>query len=289
MTRHLNFDPVTKLPSRILLQDRLKMAIAHAARSGNYVAVLSLSLNSYKRIHSTLGHEAAEQLIVDISHKVSSVLRTTDAIFSDVGIDKFDSVLSKKDDGGFYVVLPDLNKDQSFTWAINRIHNALNQVVVVEGFNIQVESAIGISLYPIDGVDPDHLLNYADLALYYAEQGTGACQFYSVEMNNQYLAQIKIESVLVRAIENNEFEVFYQPIVNIQCGKVNKLEALLRWNHPEKETPMALDFIEVAERSGLILRIGDWVCREAIRQLAIWRKEISQDIQIAINISGAYS
>ncbi|UJP05610.1 MAG: diguanylate cyclase [Nitrosomonas sp.] len=286
IARHLNFDPATKLPSRLLLQDRLKMAIAHAARSNNCVAILSLSLNSYKRIHSTLGHEAAEQLIIEISHRVSSVLRTTDTVVPDIDMEKFDPVLSRKSDEGFYIMLPELRKDQSITWIINRIHAALDQVATVEGFNIQVESAIGVSLYPIDGVDPDHLLNHADLALYYAEQDTKMCQFYSETMNNQYLNQIKIESGLIRAIEKNELEIFYQPIVNVQYDTINKLEALLRWNHPQKEMLAACNFIEVAERSGLILRIGDWVCREAIQQLAVWRREISQDIQISINVSG---
>lgn len=286
IAHRLNFDAATGLPNRMELHSRLKTAISYAARSNSYVAVLSLSLSSYKRIHSTLGYEAAEKLIIEISHRVSSILRTTDTISSDIGVSNFDSILSRKNDNGFYILLSELKRDQSITWIINRVYAALNQTLIIEDLNIQTESAIGVSMYPIDGHNPETLLDFADQALHNAEsQGKGSCQFYSNKMDNEYLAQIKIESGLIRAIERLEFEIFYQPIVNMQHGMITRLEALLRWNHPDKEIFAAMSFIDVAEQSGLIVQIGDWVLREAIRQLAIWRREISPEIQISVNIS----
>lgn len=284
--RNLNYDSVTRLPSRILFHEHLKTAIAYAARSNQYVAIASIALTNYKRIHTSLGHETAEKLIIEISRRLSSVLRTTDTISTDIDNEKFDSVLSRKNDANFFALLPEIKKDQSINWVINRIQSTFNQVIVLDGYNIQLESAIGISIYPVDEQDPEILLNYADQALNHAElSGIGSCQFYSAEMNAQYIKQMKIESGLVRAIEQNEFEIYYQPIINMQQGAISKLEALLRWNQSEKEILAAFNFIEVAERSGLIIKIGDWVCRKVISQLAIWQKEIAPDIQISVNIS----
>lgn len=284
--QNLNYDSVTRLPSRTLFHEHLKTAIAYAARSNQYVAIASIALTNYKRIHTSLGHETAEKLIIEISRRLSSVLRTTDTISADIDNEKFDSILSRKNDANFFALLPELKKDQSINWIINRIQSTFNQVIVLDGYNIQLESAIGISIYPIDAQSTEMLLDYADQALNHAElAGIGSCQFYSAEMNAQYITQMKIESGLVRAIAQNEFEIFYQPIINMQQGVISKLEALLRWNQSEKEILTAFSFIEVAERSGLIIKIGDWVCRKVISQLAIWQKEIASDIQISVNIS----
>ena len=284
--QNLNYDSVTRLPSRILFHERLKTAIGYAARSNQYVAIASIALTNYKRIHTSLGHETAEKLIIEISRRLSSVLRTTDTISADIDNEKFDSVLSRKNDANFFALLPEIKKDQSINWIINRIQSTFNQVIVLDGYNIQLESAIGIGIYPIDAQNAEILLDCADLALNHAELvGIGSCQFYSAEMNAQYIKQIKIESGLVRAIEQNEFEIFYQPIINMQQGTISKLEALLRWNQSEKEILAAFSFIEVAERSGLIIKIGDWVCRKVISQLAIWQNEIATDLQISVNIS----
>lgn len=257
--RNLNYDSITRLPSRALFYERFKTAIAYAARSNQYVAIASIALTNYKRIHTSLGHETAEKLIIEISRRLSSVLRTTDTVSADIDSEKFDSVLSRKNDANFFALLPEIKKDQSVNWVINRIQSTFNQIIVLDGYNIQLESAIGISIYPIDAQNPEILLDHADQALNHAElAGIGSCQFYSAEMNAQYIKQMKIESGLVRAIEQNEFEIFYQPIINMQQGTISKLEALLRWNQSEKEILAAFSFIEVAERSGLIIKIGDW-------------------------------
>lgn len=286
LKRTLNYDTATGLPNRMLFHDRLISSINHAQRSKCSVAILSLSFNAYKRIQVTLGYKAAEKLIVELSKKLSGILRTTDTISTDIGAGLFDSVLSRKNDDGFYILIPDLKKEQSITWIINRIHAVFEQPMVVAEFNIKVDSAIGVSMYPIDGRHADSLLKCADLARNYAEsEGNNNCQFYSDKMNTVFTTQLKIESELARAIENDELEVYYQPIVNIQNGRISKLEALLRWNHPSKKLLTATNFIEVAEENGQIITIGDWMLREVIQQLAVWRREISQDIFISVNIS----
>jgi len=285
-TQDLHFDSITGLPTRVLLQDRFKSAVNYAQRNQCNVAVLSISFDAYKLIQSTLGYKAAEKLIVELTHKLSDALRITDTISSDVGMGVADSILSRKNDDGFYVLIPELKKEQSITWIINRIYNVYSHPVILEKFNIKVDAAIGVSMFPIDGKDFDGLLKCADMARHYAEtQGKNNCQFYSDKLNNLFTAQLKIESELERAIECDELEVNYQPIVNVKTGKVSKIEALLRWNHPEKQFLSAMSFIEVAEKSGQIIGIGDWVLREVIQQLAIWRKEISPDIFISVNLS----
>ncbi|WP_244070776.1 EAL domain-containing protein [Nitrosomonas sp. PY1] len=284
--RHINYDSGTGLLNRFGLQERLKTAISYAARSDCYVAILSLSLNSYKRVYNTLGYEAAEKFIINASRRISNILRTTDAVSSETETAGIDSMLSRKNESGFYILLSELQKNEPITQIINRIYLALNQALIIDGFNINTDSAIGVSIYPVDDLNPINLLNYADLALNNAESsGIGTCQFYSKEMNHQYFSEIQLESDLIHAIELNQFEVFYQPIVDIKHNVISKFEALLRWHHPEKGILTAASFIDIAERSGLILHIGDWVLREAIKQLAIWRKEVSDEIQISVNIS----
>ena len=287
MLKHdLNYDAVTGLPTRVLLHDRLNSSINYAQRNKGSVAVLSLSFDAYKLIQSTLGYKSAEKLIVELSHKLSDLLRTTDTISSDIGAGLFDSVLSRKNEDGFYILIAELEREQSITWIINRIYAAFNQPLVLEELKIKTDCSIGVSMFPTDEKDADSLLKCADMARHYAEsQGKNNCQFYSDKLNDLFTAQLQIESELERAVECDELEVHYQPIVNVKTGKIVKLEALLRWNHPEKQFLSAMSFIEVAEKSGQIIDIGDWVLREVIQQLAVWRREISRDILISVNIS----
>lgn len=152
-----------------MFYERFKTAIAYAARSNQYVAIASIALTNYKRIHTSLGHETAEKLIIEISRRLSSVLRTTDTVSADIDSEKFDSVLSRKNDANFFALLPEIKKDQSVNWVINRIQSTFNQIIVLDGYNIQLESAIGISIYPIDAQNPEILLDHADQALNHAE------------------------------------------------------------------------------------------------------------------------
>ena len=279
LTYKLDYDPLTGLPNRLLLLDRLNGLIGYAQRNKNKIAILSLSFNDYQRIQNTLGYKVAEKLIVELSMKLGDVLRTTDVISSELN-------LSRKNDDGFYILIPELKKEESVTWIMNRINSVLALPMKVAEFNIKMDTAIGVSMFPIDGEDPEGLLKYADLARHYAEsQGKNNCQFYSDKMNDLFITQLEMESELEHAIKSNQFEMHYQPIVNAITGEISKVEALLRWNHPEKNFSSALHFIEVAEQSGQIIAIGDWVLRETIQQLAVWQKEISRDICIAVNIS----
>ena len=167
--RDLNFDSVTGLPTRALLNDRLSSAVNFAQRNKDSVAVLSLSFSAYNLIQSTLGYKAAEKLIVELSHRLSDVLRTTDTISLDIDAGVIDSVLCRKNDDGFYILIPELKKVQSITWIINRIYTVFSLPLVLEEFNIKIDSAIGVSVFPIDGRDPESLLKCADLARHYAE------------------------------------------------------------------------------------------------------------------------
>lgn len=281
------FDSTTGLPGREIFYDRLQSAIARAKRSGDLVAVLSISFQIYKRIRNTLGHCSAEQLIIKISQKISSVLRETDTIFLEFDEPGRDPVLSRQDSEGFFLLLPDLKHDQAINTIVKRIQKAFSSALSVEGFNLKINSKIGVSVYPVDSNDPEQLIKYADLALHHSQTSIehNACQFYSQEINQQFEHQLKIESELLHAIERGELELYYQPILDLNSEVVDSFEVLVRWNHPEKGLLSAQNFISIAEQCGLITAIGDWALKTAIKQLAIWLKELSEDISISVNLS----
>ncbi|MCP5246824.1 MAG: EAL domain-containing protein [Burkholderiales bacterium] len=283
---YLNYDAVTGLPSHALLRDRLQALITNASRTKRKIALLSLKFNPYRRINSTLGHKSAEKLIIEITRRLTEVLRSSDTISSDTGLGISNSLLSRKNDENFYIVVPGIQKDQTITWIVNRVRNVFDQPVKIEDINIQVDSMIGVSVFPTDERHSDNLIKFADQARDCAElMGKNSCQFYSEKMNGHFFDQLNTESEIMNAIKHNEFEVYYQPIVDITQGRINKVEALLRWNHPKKGLLTPASFIEVAEESELIVSLGEWALRESVRQLAKWRSEFSTDISISVNLS----
>ena len=283
---YLNYDAVTGLPSHALLRDRLQTLITNGFRTKQKIALLSLKFNPYRRINSTLGHKSAEKLIIEVTRRLTEALRSSDTISADTGLGISNSLLSRKNDENFYIVVPGIMKAQSITWIVNRVRNIFAQPIKIEEINIQVDSTIGVSVFPTDERHPDNLIKFADQARDCAElMGKNSCQFYSEKMNGQFFDQLNTESEIMNAIKNNEFEVYYQPIVDISRGRINKVEALLRWNHPKKGLLTPASFIEVAEESELIVSLGEWALRESVRQLAEWRNEFSTDLSISVNLS----
>lgn len=272
--RHLAYyDPLTSLPNRRLLEDRLQVAMAHAHRHRKRAAVLFIDLDRFKRINDSLGHEIGDRLLIEIARRLSACLREDDTV-ARMGGDEFIAVLSDLTD-------PD---DAAHTAA--RIIEALRRPVEVDGHELTVTTSIGISVFPDDGRDPAVLVKNADIAMYRAkEEGRNAFQLYQPAMNARSLEHLALENALHRAIDCEELVLHFQPLVQHDTGQTVAAEALLRWQHPELGLVPPGEFIPLAEETGLIVPIGEWVLRAACLQHARWREAGHGHLHMQVNIS----
>jgi diguanylate cyclase (GGDEF)-like protein len=264
MTRLANHDPLTDLPNRLLLADRLACAVALARRHGRQLAVLFLDIDRFKSVNDTFGHLLGDQLLRAIGDTVSRSIRRSDTV-GRLGGDEFVVVLSE------VVHAEDAGK------TAEKIIAALDQPHSVGGHEFRMTASIGISVFPEDGADADTLLRHADMALYHAKhQGRDGFRFFEAALNVRALARQTIEAGLRRALDRGEFQLVYQPKVNLQTRSVIGAEALIRWRHPERGVITPAEFVPVAEDCGLIRPIGRWVVHEACRQAQAWRQAASK-------------
>ncbi|MBM7693910.1 diguanylate cyclase (GGDEF)-like protein/PAS domain S-box-containing protein [Peribacillus deserti] len=265
-------DPLTGLPNRLLLNDRLKQALDQANESKQTLGVLFIDLDRFKYINDTLGHTIGDQLLIEVAKRIKA------------GVGDIDTV-SRQGGDEFIVILPHTTYDNVSETA-QRIVDLFNHSIVLSEHELFVTPSIGISLYPFDGNDIETLIKNADTAMYRVkEQGKNNFQFYTSEMNEMISKKMKLEIGLRKALERNEFKVVYQPQVDVCTGKVIGAEALIRWHHPEMGNISPAEFIPIAEETGLILPIGDWVLYEACHQSKQWHKEGCPPLRIAVNIS----
>ncbi len=266
-------DALTELPNRALFLDRLKQALARARWHGRLVAVIFLDLDRFKVINDTLGHDIGDRLLQQMSARLQSGVRERDTV-ARLGGDEF-------------AILLDDMADQSDVGLIARkVLDALAPSFDLDGRELYVTASLGVSLYPNDGDAAATLLKNADTAMYRAkESGKNNYQFYSADMGMQALERLTLESSLRRALERNEFTLLYQPQVDARSGAVLGVEALLRWRHPEFGLIGPLQFIPLAEETGLILPLGEWVLATACEQLHAWRVAGWNDLRLAINLS----
>jgi diguanylate cyclase (GGDEF)-like protein/PAS domain S-box-containing protein len=276
------FDALTDIPNRILLRDRIEQALAHYRRNGNILGVLFLDLDNFKSVNDSLGHHIGDKLLIETAKRLQNVCREGDTV-ARLGGDEF------------VVLLCDLGLDThmaaSHTESIaEKIHDVLSQPFDI-GLNetIVTTSSIGISLVNNEEQSADDLLKYADTAMYQAKkEGRNTTRFYQEQMDQWIKKRLYLENGLRHALKNNELELFYQPVIEIETKKIIGAEALLRWNHPQMGLIMPNDIISIAEESGLIVGIGEWVLREACTQLVEWRtNHISKSYieRIAVNVS----
>ncbi|MBS1160803.1 MAG: signaling protein [Proteobacteria bacterium] len=265
-------DPLTGLPNRLLLVDHLNRAIERSAARNGIFALLFLDLDRFKFINDTLGHEAGDQLLATMAHRLKGCVRTDDCV-ARLGGDEFTLLL---DD------LPNAGVAASVAQNICRTVSA---PLTLCGQEIVITASIGISLYPADGVDVSNLLRHADTAMYRAKRnGSGFC-YYESAMESVLSERMKVENDLRRALERNEISVFYQPVVNTVSGEMVGVEALVRWLHPDLGIISPADFIPVAEETGLILPLGERVLRSACIQAKSWLDNGSTNLHVAVNIS----
>lgn len=266
-------DFLTGLANRAVLHDRLAQALAQAAREHGRVAVMFLDLDRFKGINDTLGHALGDRLLQEIAHRIRSVVRAGDTVCRQGG-DEFVIMLAR------WETLEDIVS------VAQKLLHSISRACVLEGNVIEVSTSIGISVFPEDGSDSDELLKQADMAMYHAkETGRNKYNFFTADMNLRANERMLIERKLRRALERQEFVLQYQPQFELETGRITGVEALLRWNDPETGIMLPDKFITIAEELGLIIQIGEWVLREAIRQNLRWRKMDLPHIVIAVNLS----
>lgn len=284
--KHLAYyDNVTGLPNRTFYKELLARAIAYAKRNDQILATLFIDLDSFKQVNDTLGHDIGDQLLKAVGERLTKSLRKSDEVARMDSEQTIDTV-SRLGGDEFIVLLRGIAKIEDAAIVAKRILKDISEPLELGGHEVSTTASIGISIYPTDGEDVKSLMKSADLAMYHAkDKGKNNSQFYSKTMNVTVLKRLVIENDLRKAIERNEFMLYYQPKVAVKNQKIVGAEALLRWKHPESGIVSPMEFIPVAEETGLILPIGEWVIRTACSQNKEWQKSGFEPMSIAVNLS----
>ncbi len=265
-------DPLTDLPNRSLLLDRLRQALAQAERDRTQVAVLFTDLDRFKIANDTLGHPAGDELLRQVALRLRSVLREGDTI-------------ARLSGDEFVILLPRISEARDVARVAAKALGIMTAPFTVLGHELHISTTIGVTLFPKDGADPEILLKHADTALYQAkDRGRNQYQFFDARMNAHAQERLLLENGLRRALEREEFVLHYQPQIDLQTNAVTGVEALIRW-HPEQRMVLPGEFIPIAEETGLITEIGEWVLRTACRQAREWEAAGLPPVRMAVNLS----
>jgi diguanylate cyclase (GGDEF)-like protein len=264
------FDSLTGLPNRTLMNDRLEHALANARRRNERVAVMFLDLDRFKFINDSLGHAAGDLLLKVVAQRIKGCTREQDTV-SRIGGDEFAIILAGNDDASIVA---------------SRIQSVLSDIVEVGGHSLGTSCSIGISMFPEHGIDGETLLKFADQAMYCAkESGRNAFRFFDSGMNRQVTERATLENDLRRALERDEFFLVYQPQIALASGELSGFESLIRWQHPQLGLVPPDKFIGLAENTGLILPIGEWVLKTACSQARRWLDQGLLKVPVAVNVS----
>jgi len=275
LERMAHFDVLTGVPNRVLLTDRMEQAIAHARRNGTMMVVCYLDLDGFKPINDHLGHDVGDQVLVEIARRLKDCLRASDTV-ARIGGDEF------------VLLLLDLTRFEECDAALRRILDAVRRPLDVGGGTRTLSASLGATIFPTDGADGDTLIRHADQAMYLAKQaGKNRYQLFDPEQDRRTRAHLELISSIGAALHRREFELHYQPKVNMRLGQVNGAEALIRWRHPERGLLLPGDFLPAVEHSDQIVAIGDWVIATALCQLAAWRRA-GLDLTVSVNIAARH-
>ncbi len=266
-------DQLTNLPNRHHLTAMLPLALADASAKGEMLAIMFIDLDHFKRVNDSRGHEVGDRLLQEVAKRIKAITRETDTVIR-MGGDEF------------VIVLRHVTDTDQIAQTARRINSALDKPIVVDNFKLVTTASIGISLFPRDGADMGELLKYSDSAMYRAKEGgRNKFQMFLPEMNEKIKLRVALEAALRAAIKLNQFDVVYQPIIELRTSRVAGLEALVRWIHPQKGLVTPEHFLEVAEDSGLIVPIGNFVIRHVLEDLKTWRSAGLPLVPVSINIS----
>ena len=273
MSRVAQHDVLTNLPNRALFNDRLSQAISLAERQSKQLAVLFVDLDQFKRINDSLGHSVGDRLLRSVARRLVACVRRTDTV-SRLGGDEF------------LILLSQIEHSEDAAITARKILRAVAAPHVIDSKSLDVNVSIGGSTYPADAQNAETLVSYADVAMYEAkQQGRNSYQFFRTDMRARMATRVALERDLRCALGRNEFTLHYQPMVNFQTGQCTGMEALLRWQHPERGLLSAATFVPIAEECGLIVAIGQWVLLEACRQARAWSDLGLKVLPVAVNVS----
>lgn len=266
-------DPLTRLPNKLLFVDLLRLEMTEARRNKRKLAVLFLDLDRFKEINDTLGHDTGDHLLIEVAARIKECVRDSDTV-SRIGGDEFNILVS------------DIIRSEDVSKVPRKILAGLQKPFVISNNALHVTASIGISMYPDDSLEVEGLLKYADIAMYHAKElGKNNYQFYNHAINTRTLERVKLENNLRRALEREELVLYYQPQVDAVTRSVICTEALLRWHHPKLGLLYPSQFLSLAEHTGLIVPIGEWVLKTACRQNKAWQEAGHPSICVTVNLS----
>ncbi len=267
-----HYDALTGLPNRMLMAERSQQAIRLAQQNGTPLAVMFIDLDHFKHVNDSLGHRVGDDLLVEIAKRLRAIVRDRDTV-ARLGGDEF------------LLLLQGANA-QGAARVASKLQEAGRQPYQIGHHELTMAPSMGIALFPQDGEDFDTLTQAADTAMYRAKaDGRNTYRFFTPEMHAQSMRALRLENALRRALERNQLELHYQPQVTIEDGTIRSVEALLRWNHPDLGAVSPAEFIPIAEDTGQILQIGEWVLRTALAQLRAWQMQGLTDLTVAVNLS----
>ena len=268
-----HYDVLTNLPNRSLMYDRLNHTVSLAKRHNYHVAVLLLDLDRFKEVNDSLGHHVGDLLLVEVAERLLETVRESDTV-ARMGGDEF------------LVLLPEVGSSNNAAAIAQKFIDYLVKPFFLEEHEIYISASIGITIFPIDGDDPDVLIKHADTAMYHAKaQGKNNYKFFTEDINKSTVERFTLETRFRRALDKLEFHLNYQPKVDIETRKMIGMEALLRWYHPDQGSVMPSLFIPLAEETGLVFQLGEWALREACRQNKDWQEQGLRPVRVSVNIS----
>ncbi|OAT75037.1 diguanylate cyclase [Mangrovibacter phragmitis] len=268
-----NYDAVTGLPNRHLFQSKLEQAALHASRTSHLMALMLIDLDQFKSVNDSMGHRAGDELLGCVAMRLLKCAPGADCI-ARLGGDEF------------AIIISDINEPSACTGIAHNILKELEASFAINGETMFVSASIGISIYPTDTENLEDLFKNADQAMYAVKNsGRKSFRYYSRALHDAIHARLRMIRNLRKALEENQFEVYYQPIVSLKTGHITRMEALVRWIHPTQGIISPDIFIPLAEDTGLIVPIGNWIANQAIKQLSYWRKKYNPELKMAINLS----
>ncbi|GAB1265797.1 hypothetical protein NBRC116493_01330 [Aurantivibrio infirmus] len=280
------FDPLTQLPNRTTLRETLNRLLNQSERGQWKTAVLFIDLDDFKKVNDRLGHEAGDELLVQISERLKNRLRQADLLFEQSGVTSVDQLISRRGGDEFNAILTNLKAPHDAAIVAERIIQDLNEPFYISKSEIHVGASVGIAIFPDDGSDADTLLRNADLAMYEAKaKGKNNYHIFTSAINEQVHRRLALENALQVAMVQNQFRMFYQPKISLVDMRPVGFEALIRWQHPDKGMILPGKFIPVAEESNLIRDIGNWTLGESMQQIQLWESVLPDGVRIAVNIS----
>ena len=279
-------DTVTGLANRSLLDEIAEHALQTAKLRRKKMAVVFLDLDQFKRVNDTLGHEAGDELLRQVADRLLECVRPSDTVTAVAMPAESRDTVARLGGDEFIILLSNLGEPEDAIVVAERIQRSLTEPFMIHGKEILSGGSLGISIYPNHGETVSDLLRLADTAMYYAKaQGRNRYVMYNPKIDAHHQNRLSIEVALSRALDNDEFELYYQPRYSIDGNQINSFEALLRWNDPNKGMVMPDEFIYIAEENGAIVPIGNWVIEQACRQLSVWQREFSRNLGMSINLS----